>query len=266
MFNFRYFTILFFLLILGLNMINIFMDKSNAGWIEANETFLYGLVLTTYFGVSFVMAFLACSNFHHPVICQGKSKDKVISITFDDGPDAVNTPQILQVLKKLDVKAAFFCIGKKLKGNETLITEMIRDGHVIGNHSYSHSWWFDFLLSGKIRKDLEETDKFIQTITGKTPAFFRPPYGVINPMVSNALKGQHWITVCWNIRSFDTMKQDHEKISGRILRQLQPGSILLLHDHSPYSASHLESLILRIKNMGYRFIPLPENLDKSAYV
>lgn len=266
MFTFRRLTIIFFIVLLTLNLINLFTRYFHTGWLGIHPYILYMSVFTLYFGISFAMAFLPCSNFHHPVLCKGQATEKVLALTFDDGPDTKNTPLVLKILRKHNIPATFFCIGKNLIGNEKLIMQIINQGHLIGNHSFGHSKWFDFLSARKIRMELLLTDDCIRSITGKTPRYFRPPFGVVNPMVSNALKGMHWQTVCWNIRSLDTMITDHRKISGRILHRLKPGSIILLHDHSSFSASHLDGLLSQINMAGYRVIPLDQLLNKPSYV
>ena len=211
------------------------------------------------------MAFLPCSNFHHPVICCGTTDEKVISLTFDDGPDPVKTWLILEVLKTYNVKATFFCIGKNLTGNENMIKRILDDGHLIGNHSFSHSKWFDFFPAGKIRAELLETDRLIKKVTGGSPLFFRPPFGVVNPMVSNALKKSHWQVIGWNIRSFDTLNMDPKKTENKILSQLKPGAIILLHDFTRYTEHHLNALIPAILNAGYGIVPLDKLLKMPAY-
>jgi peptidoglycan-N-acetylglucosamine deacetylase len=265
MFTFRRFTLLFFITLLSLNFWTIILSKSTGGFIHTHATVFYTLLFILYFGISFAMAFLPCSNFHHPVICRGRTDEKSVSITFDDGPDPDKTLLILEVLKKYDVAATFFCIGKHLAGNEQLAKRMHDEGHLLGNHSYSHSRWFDLYPSGKMRAELLETDHLIRNITGKSPLFFRPPFGVVNPLVSKALKKMHWQAICWNIRSLDTLDPDPQKTRNKILRKLKPGSIILLHDHTIFSGHHLGELISGIRNAGYGIVPLETLLKIPAY-
>jgi peptidoglycan/xylan/chitin deacetylase (PgdA/CDA1 family) len=265
MFTFRRFTLIFFIILLSLNLWNIILSKSSGGFIHDQTPLLYGLLFTLYFGISFAMAFLPCTNFHHPVICHGRGDEKSVSITFDDGPEPVKTQLILDILKKYEVKATFFCIGNKLAGQEPVLKQMHDEGHLIGNHSFSHSKWFDLFPAKIIRAELLKTDQIIKNITGKSPLFFRPPFGVVNPMVSNALKKTHWQAVCWNIRSLDTIQKNPQKIMQKILRKLSPGSIILLHDFSPFTLQHLDDLLMAITRKGYQIVPLDQLIKLPAY-
>jgi peptidoglycan/xylan/chitin deacetylase (PgdA/CDA1 family) len=161
--------------------------------------------------------------------------------------------------------ATFFCIGKNVTGNEHILTRINDEGHLIGNHSFSHSKWFDFFPARKMRAELLETDRMIRQITGKSPLFFRPPFGVVNPMVGKALKKTQWKAVCWNIRSLDTMGSDQRKIMNHILCSLKPGSIILMHDFTPFVENCLDELLVRIHESGYDIVPLDKLLNTSAY-
>lgn len=265
MFTFRRLTLLFFIILITLVLLNILPGMVDKTFFRTHAAWLSGLLILLFLGISVAMAFLPCSGFHHPATCRGKTDEKAVAVTFDDGPDPVKTPLVLDTLKKHRVKAAFFCIGKKLTGCEQLIRRMDEEGHVLGNHSFCHSAWFDLLPAGRIRAELMRTDQSIRDITGKTPLFFRPPYGVINPPVSNALNKMHWRVICWTIRSFDTRNSNPQKTRQKILRQLQPGSVILLHDHTAFTEHHLEGLLQGIRDAGYRFVSLDELLAMPAY-
>ena len=265
MLTFRRLTILFFVCLLGLNLWNIFIGKSIGGIFHTHAALVYSVLLTLYFAISFAMAFLPCSGFHHPVICHGKTDKKTVSITFDDGPDPVKTPVILDILKKNGIRATFFCIGKNIPGQEQLLQRIVDEGHLAGNHSFSHSKWFDLFPSRRMKSELLETDRIIKQVTGRSPLFFRPPFGVVNPMVSNALKNMHWHVIGWNIRSLDTVLSDDLKILQRIRKRLKPGAIILLHDFTHFTENHLEELLLLIREEGFEVAPLDKLLKLPAY-
>ncbi len=265
MLTFRRVTMLFFITLLSLNLWNIFSGNSTINLFHAHALLFYALLFILYFGISFVMAFLPCTNFHHRVICHGITDEKLVAITFDDVPNPEKTPVVLDILDMYHVKATFFCIGKNIADHEQLIKRMDEEGHLIGNHSFSHSKWFDLFSSRMMQAEFLKTDQLINKITGKSPLFFRPPFGVVNPMVSNALKNMHWQPVCWNIRSFDTLVNDPEKTMNRILKRLKPGSVILLHDFTPFAQKHLGELISGIQDAGFRIVPLDKMLNMPAY-
>lgn len=254
MLNFKRITILFFLLVAGLNLFGLLRDGAVHGFVQSHRVILYSGAVFIYLSVSFVFAFLPCSGFHHKgVLCKLPKLEKQVCLTFDDGPHSTNTPAILELLKRYNIHALFFCIGRNVAENEQLVRRMAAEGHLIGNHSFAHSPWFDWYPSGKIFRELKMTDLAIQQATGAPVRFFRPPFGVLNPMVSKAVKRGPWITFCWDVRSLDTVIPDPEKIHRRILRKVSSGSVILLHDHTDYSLNHLEELIKRLTDKGFTF-------------
>lgn len=252
-------------MLFSLNLWMILSGKSTGGFFHDHANLIYGLIAILYFGISFAMAFLPCSNFHHPVICKGRTDGSSVALTFDDGPDKLKTPLILATLDKYKVKATFFCIGRNISGNEHILKKIHDSGHLIGNHSLSHSRWFDLFSASRIEAEVLASNKLIRQVTGQYPLFFRPPFGVVNPMVSKALKKTTLQAVCWNIRSFDTLNRNPEKVNHSILRQLRPGSIILLHDHTLFTEHRLDRLISDILVAGFHIVPLDNLLKLPAY-
>jgi peptidoglycan/xylan/chitin deacetylase (PgdA/CDA1 family) len=265
MLTFRRLTFLFFLFLLAMNLYSIFGCGTTENFICANLPWLYLGLIMSYFAVSITFAFLPCTGFHYPVLCFGDNKENAVAITFDDGPDGTNTARILDVLNKHEVPAAFFLIGKNVAGNEGLIRRICTEGHLAGTHSWSHSHWFDFFTPEMMRSELVRTAEAVKAVNGKSPMMFRPPYGVINPMLARALRDLPWNVIGWSIRSFDTMKTAPDSILQRILKKMHPGAIILLHDHSAFSRSHLESMILAIRKQGYSIVPLDQLLKIETY-
>ena len=180
---------------------------------------------------------------------------KTVLLTFDDGPHNPNTTRVLEVLKKHDVKAVFFVIGKNFAGNETIIKHIIAEGHHIGNHSFSHDAKIDLWSTKKITHDFENCQKLIEAYQSGQK-IMRPPYGVTNPNVAGAIKKLGLQSIGWNIRSYDTSIKNVEKIKQRVISKLKPGAIILLHDRLDYMPELLESLIPAIKEKGYAFTGL----------
>ncbi|MCK6690615.1 MAG: polysaccharide deacetylase family protein [Thermoanaerobaculia bacterium] len=229
-------------------------------WFYALLVFVYSLIM--FYGVYFIQ-----SGFFMKTLYEGPpDAGRVIALTFDDGPSAEHTPRLLDLLKEHDLKAAFFCIGKNIAGNETLLQRIVQEGHVVGNHSFTHDTWFDLFPVRRIAAELRETDRRIESVTGKRPALFRPPYGVINPNVRDAVRQTGHRVIGWNVRSYDTMTGDNQKLMARLLRLLKPGAVVLLHDHGKKTLDVLPGFIRAARERGYAFVRLDHLLNVEAYV
>jgi peptidoglycan/xylan/chitin deacetylase (PgdA/CDA1 family) len=211
-------------------------------------------------------SFNISSQFYIPAICSGNQKKKQISLTFDDGPLREYTPEMLDILASHKVKAAFFCTGKSIKSNKVIAERIVAEGHIIGNHTWSHSYWFDFFTSKMMVNELNETDKIIKEITGSKPLFFRPPYGVTNPSLSRALKKMDYTVIGWSFRTYDTIIKDQKKMIDRILRKIDNGSILNFHDYNQKMISILPELINAVRNEGFSIEPLNILIERKPYV
>jgi len=262
MWTFGKFTIGFFILLLLFNLITFFFCPCSDKIIIlfcSNAKLFYATLFFACFIIPVLLSFFPCTEFHHkPVICKVDTNEKEVVLTFDDGPDPENTPVILDILDRFGIKSTFFLIGKKIKGNEDLVRKIVEKGHKIGNHSYEHSILWDFNFSGKIRNDIQKTRDIIFELTGFSTNYFRPPYGVINPMVHKALKILDYRVIAWNKRSFDTILKSQKTIFRRMTRKLGPGDILLFHDTSKLTLVVLEPIIIAIKEKNFQIV----NLDK----
>lgn len=148
------------------------------------------------------------------------------ALTFDDGPDPLWTRKVLDELRQHDIKATFFLIGKKVALYPNLVHEIINEGHEIGNHGYSHSFfsWMNF------RRELETTDSLITEICGKKPQLFRPARGWIGTRQKEEAKALGYTTVLWSINSKDWSGISAEEITRKVSQNLQDGDIILCHD------------------------------------
>ncbi len=187
-----------------------------------------------------------CLQFYMKVKCTSKDKSK-IHLTFDDGPHPKITPEILKILKKNNQKATFFCIGKNLEQFPETAKQIISEGHTIGNHSYSHSWYFDFFRTSKVTKELLKTNTLIKKITGENCKIFRPPYGITNPNIARAVKKLNIKVWGWNIRSLDTVKDKNQVLKR--LQKAKPGDIVLFHDTKLKTPEILDNF-LRLKSIS----------------
>jgi len=175
-----------------------------------------------------------------------------VAITFDDGPDKC-TQKVLEVLKAHNVKATFFCIGEKIEKNPDLFKQIIDDGHLVGNHSYSHSNTFPVFRKSKIVAEISKTNGLIEQYSGEANDLFRPPFGVMNPTIAKAAKETEQKVIGWNLRSFDT-SMSKEKVIRKIKRKLKPGTVLLLHDDREGTAEILDTILQYAKSGNYNFV------------
>ncbi len=182
--------------------------------------------------------------------------EKRICLTFDDGIHSTNTAATLDILRKKNIKAHFFVIGKNIKGNEEIIKTMQQDGHSIGNHSYHHAWNFDLLSTSEMQKEIEDTNKEIEAITGVTPTLFRPPYGVTNPNLARAITNTRLMSMGWNLRSMDTVAQSKEALLNKLIKNTAVNSVILLHDRCDITVSVLTQYIDYCLAEGYTFVTL----------
>lgn len=187
-----------------------------------------------------------------------------IALTFDDGPNK-ETKGILDILKKESVEAAFFCIGKHVSKNPELVRRMSVEGHLVGNHSNAHSTFYDLKSAGSIKKDIELCNDAVYGIINHRPLLFRPPYGVTNPNIRNAVRRSGMLSVGWSVRSFDTVAKDKHKLLGRILDNMKSGDIILLHDSMAITREILTELIHSAQKKGYTFVRVDKLLNVEAY-
>ena len=225
----------------------------------------YILLFIVYSLIVFYGCYNVGSNFFIKIICSAKTEKKEVAISFDDGPVINYTPAILEILQQDNIKAAFFCIGNRIKGNEALLKRLHEEGHIIGNHSYSHATWFDLFPHKKMSADLTMMDDETKRVTGLTPRLFRPPYGVTNPNVRKAIVNGSYTAVGWSVRSLDTVIKNEEKLLERITRSIKPGDIFLFHDTSKTTLNILPTFINHLHKNGYSIVRLDKLLNINAY-
>lgn len=256
MLNFRNTNIFFILLFTVLIAVHI---KNGL------PVYIYPLFFITYSLIIFYGCYYVGSNFFIQIICKAETDKKEIAISFDDGPAANYTAAILKILKNENVKATFFCIGNRIAGNEQLLKQVSTEGHIIGNHSYSHHFWFDMYSAKKMQDDLKKMDTAMEAVTGLKPKLFRPPYGVTNPNVKKAIIKGGYTPVGWSIRSMDTVIKDENKLLNKINAAIKPGAVFLFHDTSKTTVEVLPKFIQEVKKRGYHIVPLDKLLALKAY-
>lgn len=188
-------------------------------------------------------------------------EQKVIAFTFDDGPWPKSTQQILDILKDNDIKGTFFWVGSALKNHKDIAKEVVNEGHVVANHTWSHRY-HKYSAAGAT-EEIESNNKLIEELTGVESPLFRPPGGVLdNGLVDYVLKQNH-VNVMWSVDSQD-WKASSDKIIDNVLKQAKPGGIILMHDGGGDRSGTVKALpivIQKLKEQGYTFVTVPELLQ-----
>ncbi len=206
------------------------------------------------------------SNVYVKTICHSKTDEKIVALTFDDGPHAEMTPRVLDVLRKYDVKATFFLVGNKVKQYPNIVKRMVAEGHTIANHTYSHRPTFPLSCYGAVAKELESCQDIITETTGISTSLFRPPFGVTNPIIGKAVAEHGMQCIGWSVRSLDTVNpQDVKRTFERVYKRLHKGAIVLLHDRCENADVLLEMLINGILDKGYKIVSIDELLNIEQY-
>lgn len=182
---------------------------------------------------------------------------KLIAFTFDDGPEGSVTPRILETLKKYNVKATFFMLGKNVNRFPEVAKQVADEGHEIANHSITHAN-LNKTNKNQIQKEVVESKKIIQEATGVVPKLFRPPYGEYNESVIKASATSDQTVVMWSVDTLDWKHKDKNKVIDITMTNSSAKSIVLLHDIHASTADILPSIIEKMQSEGYEFVTTSE--------
>ena len=226
---------------------------------------VFYVLIALFLVVIVVGSFFMGYNFFLKSFTESKlEKAKKIALTFDDGPHPVYTPQVLALMEKYKVTATFFCIGKNVEKYPALFQQIVAAGHSIGNHSFSHRLNLGFNSTKGWISELEKTDTVIETITGKKPTLFRPPYGVTTPHLAKAIEQTNHTVVGWSVRPFDTSPiKDKDAMLKRIKRKIKPGAIVLLHDTHERIPYILEHTLIYLQENRYETVSVNHLMDEK---
>jgi peptidoglycan-N-acetylglucosamine deacetylase len=181
-----------------------------------------------------------------------------IALTFDDGPDPVYTPKLLDLLREKDVKATFFVVGKRVDEHPEIVRRAWLEGHLVGNHTWSHDSLFCFLMPGRLRVEIERCTESVRRSCGFQPRFFRSPVGLRHPLLAPYLEKAGLEYISWSIRTLDTFTNNSMVLAQRILKKVASGDIILLHDHlAGGTEAMLEALprvIDELRERGFEFV------------
>lgn len=196
-------------------------------------------------------------RFSPSVLWRGDRLLPRVALTFDDGPDPVNTPRLLDVLAKFSVKASFFLQGSKVEGYPKIAAQIAAEAHTVGNHTYSHA---RLILKSRrlIYQEIKNAEKAITKVTGSVPKFFRPPYGQMDWWGFKTVSEMGYQVVMWSALPGDWKAKNSRKIVKATLSCLSNGAIIVLHDRTPGLPAAIEAIIEVGRQRGFSFVSLEQ--------
>ena len=228
-----------------------------------NKKFLVGILLIGMLIIG--MAFIYGNYRNSEVVLTNLNitnvKDAIpkVALTFDDGPSSIYTKILLDGLKERKVKATFFLVGENVENNKKLTKRISKEGHLIGNHTYSHA---DLARTNynKASVEINKTNEIITSITGTSPKYIRPPYGDVNKKL---LENTGMRVVLWNVDPEDWKDQNADIVVNRIISHVRPGDIILLHDIFKSSVEAALKTVDILQDKGYQFVTV-DKLNNST--
>lgn len=206
----------------------------------------------------FSLTFIPNGAWFAPIVRRFATDKKEVFLTLDDGPDLERTPRVLELLANHGAKACFFVIGRKVRANPELARAIVAQGHELGNHTDTHRehWFWSYLWRG-VARELEGCSRVIKETTGFQPRWFRSPVGWTSPFVYPAARALGLRMLGWSAWARDATAHDTDAAVDRILTDVRPGAVLVLHPELTGLAC-LEKVLAKLKQLGYRCV-LPDN-------
>ena len=188
---------------------------------------------------------------------------KAVALTFDDGPSANITPQILALLKQHHAHATFFVMGQNVKQYPQLVRQAMAEGHVIGCHSYTHA----IRPSASVaQREMQQTRQLVRQTIGRDPVLFRPPYGDTKSNYTKIARQEKDAIILWSVSGADTATRDYKVVRDNVTEGINSGDIVLMHDSSgkAHTLKALPEILTRLEQRGFSFITVPQMLALSA--
>lgn len=223
-------------------------------------TLLSLVCLAAGLGVGLGVSFPSWRMFGEP-LCRVATGRRAVALTFDDGPDPGNTPALLDLLARRGARATFFCVGSRVADHPELVRRIVEEGHEVENHSHEHNPWTNLFGVGRLRNDLSRAQEQLRQATGRAPVFFRPPMGLTNQRVYRVAVELGLTVTGYSARGRDRRADSPQTIASRLLRGLEPGSILLLHDRGVPRERLLAVVAIaldRLRSDGFECVRLDE--------
>lgn len=184
-----------------------------------------------------------------------EEKKRTIAMTFDDGPNPKNTPQLLEVLKREGITATFFVVGKMAEKYPDLVRRIHQDGHEISNHTYNHAD-LTRLTDSELVFELENTRRVVSEIIGQDPHFFRPPGGQYNRKVIKTAERAGYTMVLWSDHSNDLMASTTQEIVANVVTQAEDEGVILMHNGPKQTRMALPAIFEHLRTLGFEFVTL----------
>jgi len=211
-----------------------------------------------------VSNYILQKSYPDTVILKGPPSKNKVALTFDDGPDPRFTPKILDVLKQYDVKATFFLMGTRANTYSDIVKRLVKEGHIIGNHTFWHRNLVEQVNAGTLRRDVEQTEATLSEIIGYRTKLFRAPYGFLSNNLVEELRDLNYTVIVWSVDSLDWHENPPIEIANEVLSNIHPGAIILMHDGGEWGDNRtntiqsLYQIIPAIKEQGLEFVTIPE--------
>ncbi|QQK80107.1 polysaccharide deacetylase family protein [Salicibibacter cibi] len=205
------------------------------------------------------------------VTLQGPPEEKQVALTFDDGPDEIITPAVLDKLDEYNVEATFFLIGERAETHPDIVERIIDEGHVIANHSWNHPE-FTEISDEEVEEQIDRTETVLNDITGQKVRMFRPPYGKQNEKNVRTIGNLNYSNIIWTQDSLDWKDLEVEEVADNILSDIDYGAIVLQHSAGMEddeglirTVDALDKVIPELQDDNVDFVPVDELLDERAY-
>ena len=195
-----------------------------------------------------------------------QTTQKVVAMTFDDGPHPTHTPRLLKMLRDRNIKATFFLVGKNAKAYPAIVRQMVEEGHEIGNHTWTHGS-LTSMSDDQIRNELKMSADAVYAASGYRPQTIRPPYGAINARVKQLMYTEFgYPTIMWSVDPQDWRKPGVSVVTSRIVNAAHPGAILLAHDIHASTIAAMPATFDQLLAKGYRFVTVSQlmNIEKAS--
>jgi peptidoglycan/xylan/chitin deacetylase (PgdA/CDA1 family) len=205
-------------------------------------------------------------QYNNYIYLNGQTTEKIVALTFDDGPDEQVTPKILDILKAYGEHANFFFTGQNVEAFPAVVQRAYMEGNLILNHSYSHPSFYN-KTTEFVADEISRTDEIIRNVTGKVPALVRPPYGIVTYNVLKIAEARDDKLIIWSTDTFDWSQKDTTHIAENVLQNVRPGEIVLMHSNSDKTQTEkaLPQIIEGLRAKGYKIVLLDYLLNTNAY-